>query len=133
MRRLLIPAVLIAAAAVVYFLSQDSDRHTDRSAAKRAADLKRERAGEGGATDEGGVADAARVTALIRKYGGFTSKGSVALTLPKGPGVNLEVVFRTSLDGAIVEARAKTNSNGAFVFGPMPQADGYALTVDAQY
>ncbi len=130
MRRILIPAVLIVAAAVVYLISTDSGSRADRRAAQRAADLNREGSGPEGATDVEGIADAARIDALIRKYGGFSSKGTVALTLPQGPGVNLDVVLRVNLDGALVEARAQTDAEGKFALGSLPRASGYALTVN---
>jgi len=129
------PLILLAfggvAVVVALFLLTQGGSRADRKTADRTAgaadrDVRADVA-DGG---DGLVADETTLKELIAKYGGFTSKGRVLLTLPDAPGVKLEATLHASLDGHAIEAKAETDGEGRFSMRRLPRTSGYSLRIE---
>ena len=112
-------------------LPDDDDSRAGRGRASSdrsgAVDGSASRAGDADA--DGAGTDVAVLAELIKKHGGFVTKGRVALTLPTGPGANLEVRMRGFVGAASVEVVGATDETGAFLLAELPRTGVYAVSI----
>jgi len=120
---------IVAVLAVLYLL----DRRLQEP--EPTVGRNRVQASAGGETEPTGTLKSSsrlHIAKLVERFGGFTSRGRVLLTLPGGPGAKLVVRLRGEVAGETVEAEGLSAEDGRFRLPTLPRAGHYTVAVEGR-